>query len=139
MLRLTAEQVADCMKRMRSGNESAPAKKPKYRNHKVRLDGRTFASKLEAGRYVDLKMMEAAGVIHGLRCQVSFRLEVNSLLVCRYVADFTYFMKGGLVQIIEDAKGCQTPEYLLKKKLMLAIHGIAIQEFKKGPRRARKS
>ena len=69
--------------------------------------------------YVDLKMMEKAGLIHGLRCQVTFRLEVNSSLVCRYIADFTYFMKGSLVQVIEDAKGYQTPEYLLKKKLML--------------------
>ena len=138
MLRLTSEQAVAYMKRMRNGADVAPAKKTKYRNHKVRLDGRTFASKLEAGRYVDLKLMEKAGLIHGLRCQVTFRLEVNSLLVCRYIADFTYFMKGSLVQVVEDAKGYQTPEYLLKKNLMLAIHGIAIQEFKKEPRRARK-
>lgn len=139
MLRLTSEQAAAYMKRMRHGDGATPPKKAKYRNHKVRLDGRTFASKLEAGRYVDLKLMEKGGLIHGLRCQVSFRLEVNSLLVCRYIADFTYFMKGSLVQVIEDAKGYQTPEYLLKKKLMLAIHGIVIHEFKKEPRRARKS
>ena len=137
-MRLTNEQVAAYMQRIRPVEGAPVKKKPKYRNHKVRLDGRTFASKLEAGRYVDLKLMEKAGLIHGLRCQVSFRLEINSLLVCRYIADFCYFMKGSLVQVVEDAKGYQTPEYLLKKKLMLAIHGITIQEFRKENRRARK-
>ena len=140
MLRLTSDQVKKYLERIKLATDGidSPLKKPKYRNCKVKLDGRTFASKLEAKRYVDLKMLEKGGVIHSLRCQVSFRLEVNSFLVCRYIADFTYFNKGSLVQIIEDAKGYQTPEYLLKKKLMLAIHGIAIQEYKRPPR-ARKS
>jgi hypothetical protein len=103
----------------------------KYRNHRVTIDGRTFASKLEAGRYSELKLMENAGLIYQLACQVPFRFEIQSILICKYIADFTYRMADTSVLMVEDAKGFETPEYKLKKKLMLAIHGIEIQEFKK--------
>ena len=30
--------------------------------------------------------------------------------------------------IVEDAKGVRTPEYVIKRKLMLWVHGIKVHE-----------
>lgn len=43
-----------------------------------------------------------------------------------YYADFVYYRDGELV--VEDAKGMKTKEYIIKRKLMLSIHGIRIKE-----------
>lgn len=102
----------------------------KYRNKKTKVDGNTFDSKLEAGRYVELKRMLEAGLIFSLQIQVPFVLEVNGILICRYVADFTYKDCDGN-HIVEDVKSKPTAsrsEYKIKKKLMLAIHRIQISE-----------
>ena len=138
-MRMTSEQVQKYLDRIKGRIDvEAPLKKPKYRNKRVRLDGRTFASKLEARRYVELKQMEKAGLIFELKCQVPFELKVNGFLVCKYIADFVYGEHGLIMKTVEDAKGYATPEYLLKKRMMLAIHGITITEYR-GRRRARKS
>lgn len=47
--------------------------------------------------------------------------------VCVYKADFTYLTKSG-EHVVEDTKGYVTPEYRLKKKLMVLAHNIEIQE-----------
>ena len=44
----------------------------------------------------------------------------------KYVADFMYEENGQ--QVIEDAKGVRTKEYILKRKLMLYRYGIRIRE-----------
>ena len=44
-----------------------------------------------------------------------------------YVADFVYKDRDGR-QVVEDAKGVHTPVYRLKKRWMLAEHGIEIVE-----------
>ena len=49
--------------------------------------------------------------------------------ICDYIADYTYLLieeDGSSRFIVEDAKGVLTPEFRLKKKLMLAIHNIDI-------------
>jgi hypothetical protein len=98
----------------------------KYRNLKTELDGLKFDSRKEARRYVELRMMERAGAIEGLELQVRFPLVVGGVKVCEYVADFVYRVGG--VRIVEDCKGIKTPVYKLKKRLMLAVHGIEILE-----------
>jgi hypothetical protein len=85
-----------------------------------------FASKREAARYRHLKAEQAAGRIAALRCQVSFPLRVNGSLVCRYRADFLYVRAGR--RIVEDVKGMRTDVYAIKKRLMLAVHGIEVVE-----------
>ncbi len=100
---------------------------PKYRAIPTVIDGKKFASKKEAKRYTELKILNQIGEIHGLRLQVSFSLEVNGFHVCRYVADFVYFDKSGN-KIVEDVKGFLTPQYKLKRKLMKAVFGIEIKE-----------
>ena len=98
----------------------------KYRNKPTVIDGRRFASKREARRYVALKLLERAGEISSLSCQVRYPLTVNGLTVCSYVADFVYRDRAG--QVVEDSKGYRTPMYRLKKLLMYAVHKIKILE-----------
>ncbi len=98
----------------------------KYRNKPTEVDGIRFASKREATRYQELRLLERAGVIKGLWLQVRFPLKVNEQLICTYVADFQYFEDGK--SIVEDSKGHRTPEYKLKKKLMRALYQIEIKE-----------
>ena len=106
-------------------------KAPKYQNRKTTVDGITFDSAKEARRYGELKLLERAGQITGLEIQPSFRIVVNNCLICTYKADFRYTTDTphvrGLV-VVEDVKGMKTPVYRLKKKLMLAIHGVEIFE-----------
>lgn len=98
----------------------------KYRSIKTTVDGITFHSKKEAARYEVLRDEAASGVIQDLRLQVSFRLEYNGLLICRYISDFTYIRNGSY--IVEDVKGKRTPIYKLKKKMMKIFHNIDILE-----------
>lgn len=108
------------------------ARKPsKYRNEKTTIDGETFDSAGEAKRYQELKMLERAGQIRGLRRQVDFSLHVNGMHICIYRADFMYEEKATgwtWTKVVEDYKGYPNEVYPLKKKLMLACHGIAIRE-----------
>ena len=139
VLRLTEEQLA--VRRARLWNkqvgpgveqvEQARKKPSKYRNEKTTIDGETFDSAGEANRYQELKILERAGHIRGLRRQVEFSLHVNGMHICIYRADFTYDEKAPgwtWVKIVEDYKGCPNEVYPLKKKLLLAIYGIAIRE-----------
>lgn len=108
----------------------APSQKPaKYRNVKTEIDGLTFDSKKEAARWQELRILERAGEIKDLVRQTRFDLRVNGELICFYKADFVYREKLTDWRIIvEDSKGVKTRDYLIKKKLMYAIHKISIRE-----------
>lgn len=127
VLRWTPDELAAYRARLKPAAE-APAKRPKYRNTKTEVDGRMFDSKLEARRYSELRAMVEAGEIADLQCQVAFPIEIGGMRICRYVADFTYVRDGG--RIVEDAKGVLTREYRLKKKLMAAVLGVEIVEYR---------
>ena len=100
----------------------------KYHAVKTKLDGYTFDSKKEAARYQELKLLEQAGKITRLEIHPEYYLWVNSMQVCKYIADFRYIdcEVGG--QVVEDVKGVKTAVYRLKKKLMKAIYGIEVFE-----------
>ena len=103
----------------------------KYRAKRTEVDGIMFASKKEAARYQELKMLERAGKIERLELQPKFRIEVCGQFICTYVADFKYYEPGGRTvfsMIVEDVKGFKTPVYRLKKKLVEALHAITIEE-----------
>jgi hypothetical protein len=111
------------------------SKKPKYRNVKTLRGGIKFDSMKEADRYTQLKLLERNGEVRNIALQVKYRCEVNGVWICTYKADFTYQervrAKNGSVSwvdVVEDVKGYRTPVYRLKKKLMLACHGIKIRE-----------
>lgn len=142
-LRLTPEQLLDIQKRtaarptakqMRDNPAERVKRGQKYSNEKVTDGGRTFDSKAEHKRWQYLAMLEKAGEIRELRCQVAFELipaqELASgkkIRPTHYLADFVYQDDKGN-QIVEDVKGAVTPEFRLKRKLMLHVHGIEVKE-----------
>lgn len=115
----------------------------KYHSRKVEVDGEVFDSVKEYRRYCELSLMERAGAITDLERQVKFVLLPAQYAPvfdaktkkwkdkciereCSYYADFVYKENGE--KVVEDTKGFRTPEYRVKKKMMLYIHGIQIKE-----------
>ena len=116
----------------------------KYYSKKVTRDGITFDSLKEARRYSELLLLERAGAIHDLKRQVEYvlipaqrepdKVGVRGGIIkgktieqkCSYVADFVYTEDGKTV--VEDTKGFKTKDYIIKRKLMLYVHGIRIRE-----------
>lgn len=101
----------------------------KYGAKKTIVDGIKFDSMREARRYQVLKARERVGQIAGLRRQARYDLEVNGVKIGRYTSDFEYEEDGRWV--VEDVKSPATKkarDYVLRKKLMLALFGIEIRE-----------
>lgn len=92
------------------------------------MDNITFASKREADRYSQLKLLERSKQISGLTLQPRFPLVVNGQKVCTYVGDFSYCYVVKIdkindsVLVCEDAKGHRTKDYIIKAKLFRALH-----------------
>jgi hypothetical protein len=108
-----------------------PAKRRKYKNTVTYVAGSKFDSAKEARRYGELRILESAGKIADLRLQVPIDCRVNDVKICTYIADFQYRCLERNVSITEDVKSDATrklPVYRLKKKLVMALHGIAIEE-----------
>ena len=117
----------------------------KYGNAKSEVDGELFDSRKEARRYLWLKYQLDNGKISDLQRQVRFELipaqrEPDTVgprggvkkgrtieLACDYVADFVYRNEDGTT-VVEDTKGMRTKDYVIKRKLMLYVHGIRIKE-----------
>jgi len=98
----------------------------KYNAKKTTIDGITFASRLEADRYVQLKMLEQAGQISSLVLQPEFQIlrgfinpatgeKVKSKF---YVGDFQYIDELDNKIVVEDTKGMETAEFRLKWSLV---------------------
>lgn len=111
------------------------AKKSKYRNEKVTVNGTKYDSKKEAKRAEQLETLERLGLISDLErqkkyvLQPSFKFMGKTIREIAYVADFVYKEQGNLV--VEDVKSPVTrvnPVYKLKKKMMLYVHNIEIRE-----------
>lgn len=123
-----------------------PLYKPKSKTNKYgNMHIGTHASKKEHNRATQLRLLLRAGLISNLREQVPFVLipaqysdsdtchkgkQARVLLErsCRYIADFVYTDLETGKTIVEDTKGYRTKEYIIKRKLMLFIHGIHIHE-----------
>ncbi len=118
----------------------------KYGSRKTVVDGISFDSKKEATRYRELLLLERAGKIGNLRRQVKYVLIPAQYenpdsptrsgrgkcleRECSYVADFVYdvLVEPEPVEIVEDTKGFRTETYKIKRKMMLFMHGIRINE-----------
>lgn len=116
----------------------------KYCSKKIEVDGMTFDSRKEYRRWCELSLLERAGKITDLQRQIKYVLiptqyepyTVNKNGTLKrgkvieretsYKADFVYIENGNLV--VEDVKGFKTEAYKIKRKLMLAVHGIRIKE-----------
>lgn len=121
--------------------------KNKYYAKKTMFNGIEFDSRKEARRYSELLLLQRAGAIRDLELQKKYvlipaqyetyerygkkgqRLQDGQRLVekeCAYLADFVYDEDGKT--IVEDTKGIKTKDYIIKRKLMLYVHGIRIKE-----------
>lgn len=112
-------------------NSDTGKRKNKYNAH--RYNG--YDSEKEYNRAQKLKLMQRAGLISELREQVVFLLipsQTNSEGIkerpVKYIADFVYRDNETGQTVVEDTKGFRTPEYIIKRKLMLMMHGITIKE-----------
>ena len=128
--------------------------KNKYYNIKTKTsDGVVFDSQKEARRWEQLLLLLKAGKIVELRRQVAYelipaqyetypryskrgeKLKDGQRLLERkaeYVADFVYTDAETGETIVEDVKGCKKGAgyelFVIKRKLMLAVHSIKIKE-----------
>lgn len=111
----------------------------KYHAVPTELDGIRFASKKEAKRYAELKLLEKAGEITGLILQPRYALTVTGNGVGNeppgfvaqlgsYVADFTYFDIRARRVVVEDVKSppTKTPLWRWKVKHLRAQYGIEV-------------
>lgn len=116
----------------------------KYKNRRLKVGDERFDSIKEFRRWQDLLLLEDAGEITNLRRQVKYILipaqreketvtprgrQIPGKVIereCFYVADFVYDQDGQTV--VEDTKGFKTADYVVKRKLMLWVHGIRIRE-----------
>jgi len=111
----------------------AMTRRNKYGNRKTTVDGYEFASKAEALRYQELKLMVYAGEISLLRLQPryvlqdAFMCEGKRVLAIEYVADFEYFDNTTKTVIIEDVKGVETAVFRLKHKLFQKRYSRSIR------------
>mgnify|MGYP003129677195 FL=1 len=109
-------------------------KRNKYGARKTTVDGITFDSKWEAQRWGELQAMERGGLVRDLERQVKYDIVVNGEKICRYIADFRYKMvddDGSTKEVVEDAKGFETADFKIKKKLMKAVYQINLYLSKK--------
>ena len=110
--------------------EDYPDSMSKYGNRKTAArDGKVFSSAKECRRYTELKMLFDAGEIEDLRLQRPYELipKQDGERSCVYIADFTYVDKDGRFHC-EDTKGFHTKDYIIKRKLMLWVWKIRIEE-----------
>ena len=130
------------------------AQKRKFGNKKVILDGIEFDSRKEARRYSELLLLQRAGEIRDLELQREFelipaqyetverygktgkRLKDGKRCIeqaVKYKADFSYTDTATGRLVVEDVKGYRDPasagyaKFVIKRKLMLFVHGIKIK------------
>ena len=111
----------------------------KFYNQKTKVKGHVFDSRKEARRYQELLILQQAGEIRDLECQVPFPLIPSQKYKdpdtgrwktergTKYVADFVYTTRDG-ERVVEDVKGVRTKEYIIKRKMLLWLDGIHIRE-----------
>lgn len=117
----------------------------KYKSRKTSVNGVNFDSRKEADRYIELSILSRSGAITSLKRQVKFELipaqyepdiisprgkvKKGKLIerAVSYIADFVYTDENGKT-VVEDCKGVRTKDYIIKRKLLLYMHGIRIKE-----------
>lgn len=112
------------------------ARSGRVNHQRITADGIEFDSKSEHDRYLELRVMERAGVISDLECHPRWEIIPKQaveghrpFLAAHYTADFAYTRDG--VRHVEDVKSTYTREaqdYILRRKLMYLVHGIYVEE-----------
>lgn len=92
----------------------------KYGSNKVIFENRSFASKLEAALYAQLRLREKAGEIKDIATQVKVYLTAARI---GYIADFCFFDSTLNQPVWAEAKGYPTESWAIKKRLWSAGYG----------------
>lgn len=107
----------------------------KYHNQPVVVNGIKFDSRREARRYQELQLLLRAGEISQLEMQKKYTLiptqkkpSGGTERAVTYTADFVYKDNRTGKETVEDAKGMKTQQGIIRRKLMLYIHGIEVKE-----------
>ena len=115
------------------------AKRTKYKNKEIVIDGIKFKSIKEGNRYIELKTLQRDGKIKNLELQPRYQLvkgvkfdgDKRAKPAMRYTADFRYFDVDLGKEVVEDVKSAITKkkaDYRMRRHMMLAIHGIEVKE-----------
>lgn len=98
----------------------------KYHAKTATAEGIVFASKAEAARYQELRLLEVGGAIAELELQPAYVLQPafkdaagQHHRAIRYVADFRYRDCASGRVVVEDVKGVETREFRIKHKLLM--------------------
>ena len=93
-------------------------------------DGKVFPSKRECVRYQELLILQKIDLIRDLQTQVKYELipKQDGERSVTYTADFVYWSSQDNRLHVEDTKGVRTQQYVIRRKLMLWVHGIKIEE-----------
>ena len=105
-----------------SGQQSQPSRPSKYRNVKTAVNDVQFDSVKESKHYLELMLMERAGLITDLELQPVFILQekLAGMRAIKYVADFRWVDVATGKTHVKDSKGFQTAAFRIKAKLFKA-------------------
>lgn len=120
---------------MRGFGEKASGKVPHQR---IVANGIEFDSKAEHDRYLELLLMERAGLIHDLECHPSYEVlpkqetpkGKQNFRPVVYTPDFRYKTAEGK-EIVEEIKSeytRQEKDYVIRRKLLFYTQGIYVEE-----------
>ena len=110
-------------------------KSRKYGNKISVYKDMKFDSEGEMNRYIELEMLQKAGKVRELQRQVKFDLlpkqhgRYRDEQPVSYIADFVYYNDADMF-VVEDYKGQETRDYIIKRKLMLYLRGISVLQTK---------
>jgi hypothetical protein len=108
----------------------AMKRQSKYKSVPTFVGDIRFASKAEAKRYEELRLMLSAGLITKLRIQPRYELHVDGIKIGEYRPDFDY-CEGAELKV-EDVKGVRTDLFIWKKKHFEAQYKIPVIEITRG-------
>lgn len=156
---MTPDRWSDTGSNVSSMTMKTPAKRHKYGARKAEADGIVFDSSKERDRYLVLHDALMHGQIRDLELQPRYELvppvrheetvhlktKDKTVTVCdqraiEYVADFRYVRASDGETVVEDVKMGNSEkearkflpkDYLLKRKMMLALKGIMVREVHK--------
>ena len=101
-------------------------RRSKYNAQPTVVDGVRFASKAEARRWNELRLLERGRQIAELERQPKFALNYGDELIGYYVADFEYLDFKHGEWVVEDVKGVQTELFKWKARHFRAQYGREI-------------
>lgn len=92
----------------------------KFGNKRLRVNDVLYDSHKEYYRHLELSLLQKYGKISNLK----FHDKNDVLLIIsnpdvKYIPDFTYVDSDGQ-KVVEDVKGMQTPDFIIKKKIVVS-------------------